>query len=114
MKTICALTGAYEIDNERHFVKNHRSKHTFPLNFIIFLNKISIFYDEYHFNIDKWKRFRTYSLQSNSCIMIFMCCCCFFSITKSPKDIVQMPIKGFLRTVEETVVSQILIIFISL
>lgn len=38
----------------------------------------------------------------------------FFSITKSPKDIVQMPIKGFLRTVEETVVSQILIIFISL
>lgn len=77
MKTICALTGAYnEIDNERHFVKNHRSKHTFALNFIIFLNKI--FYDEYHFNIDKWKRFRTYSLQSNSCIMIFMCCCCFF------------------------------------
>lgn len=38
----------------------------------------------------------------------------FFSITKSPKDIVQMPIKGFLRTVEETVVSQILTIFISL
>lgn len=38
----------------------------------------------------------------------------FFSITKSPKDIVQMPTKGFLRTVEETVVSQILIIFISL
>lgn len=38
----------------------------------------------------------------------------FFSITKSPKDIVQMPINGFLRTVEETVVSQILIIFISL
>lgn len=38
----------------------------------------------------------------------------FFSITKSPKDIVQMPTKGFLRKVEETVVSQILIIFISL
>lgn len=114
MKTICALTGAYEIDNERHFVKNHRSKHTFALNFIIFLNKISIFYDEYHFNIDKWKRFRTYSLQSNSCIMNFMCCWGFFSIRKSPKDIVQMPIKGFLRTVEETVVSQILTFFISL
>lgn len=36
MKTICALTGAYEIDNERHFVKNHRSKHTFALRFYYF------------------------------------------------------------------------------
>lgn len=37
MKTICALTGAYnEIDNERHFVKNHRSKHTFALHFYYF------------------------------------------------------------------------------
>lgn len=36
MKTICALTGTYEIDNERHFVKNHRSKHTFALHFLIF------------------------------------------------------------------------------
>lgn len=36
MKTICALTGAYEIDNERQFVKNHRSKHTFALHFYYF------------------------------------------------------------------------------
>lgn len=37
MKTICALTGAYnEIDNERHFVKNHRSKHKFALHFYYF------------------------------------------------------------------------------
>lgn len=39
MKTICALTGAYEIDNERHFVKNHRSKHTFALHFYYFFKQ---------------------------------------------------------------------------
>lgn len=55
MKIICVLIGVYEIDNECYFVKNYRLKYIFVLNFIIFLNKLFIFYDEYYFNIDKWK-----------------------------------------------------------
>lgn len=31
MKTICALTGAYEIINDRHLVETHRSKYLFAL-----------------------------------------------------------------------------------